>query len=81
MFLGAIDMGWSGGSTVLAKIAESAIKHFDNHNDACGGFHQRVAFYLDVIEILEDEDADTLDECFDQDRALDRALTESGYQT
>lgn len=59
-------MGWSNGSYLLRGVAEAALKHFKDK--------KRIKFYEEIIELFENHDCDTLQECFEYDTALDAAL-------
>jgi hypothetical protein len=66
-------MGYAGGSGVICDFARKLKKsrHFTSK--------QRQVVYALVIEMLNEEDWDTQDEAFGEDRALDAALKAAGY--
>lgn len=60
-------MGWASGSTIFLGIIESAKK-------AIPDFATRKQFYTELIDLFEDADWDTQNECMGQDDAYDEAL-------
>jgi hypothetical protein len=62
-------MGWASGSSLMSDIIATIQENVDDHDI-------RVQIYVDIINAFEDKDADTLDECLDEDEAFDEAYTE-----
>lgn len=62
-------MGWARGSDVLSEIIESVKSVVSDHED-------RESLYRNLIEIFENNDADTLDECLGIDRTFDKIYKE-----
>lgn len=62
-------MGWSGGSLLMSEVIAALQNHVDDED-------VRKEIYLEIIEAFEDKDADTLDECVDEDPAFREALLE-----
>lgn len=59
-------MGWSSGSPVMAEMIEVMEELVSNYST-------RVELYKRFIEIFEDNDCDTLDECVCESHAFDEA--------
>jgi hypothetical protein len=62
-------MGWSSGSRVADDLIKALSETVDDD-------YVREAFYKKMIEIFEDHDCDTLDECCGVDAAFDSAFEE-----
>lgn len=62
-------MGWARGSEILTEIIESVKSIVTDHED-------RETLYRQFIEIFENNDADTLDECLGIDRTFDKVYKE-----
>lgn len=62
-------MGWSSGSLLMSEIIEAIQNNVDDDE-------VRTQIYAEIIEAFEDKDADTLDECLDEDPAFDEAYRE-----
>lgn len=62
-------MGWSSGS----RVADDLIKAL---SETVEDDYIREEFYRKMIEIFEDHDCDTLDECVGVDAAFDSAFEE-----
>jgi len=62
-------MGWSSGS----RVADDLIKALQ---ESVEDDYVREEFYKKMIEIFEDHDCDTLDECVGVDAAFDSAFEE-----
>ena len=62
-------MGWSSGSRLMSDIIESLLEHVEDEE-------ARRNIYLEIISAFEDADADTLDECLEEDEAFDEAYRE-----
>lgn len=62
-------MGWSSGS----RVADDLIKALQ---ESVEDDYIREEFYKKMIEIFEDHDCDTLDECVGVDAAFDSAFEE-----
>ena len=62
-------MGWSSGS----RVADDLIKAL---SETVEDDYVREEFYKKMIEIFEDHDCDTLDECVGVDAAFDSAFEE-----
>jgi hypothetical protein len=65
-------MGWSTGSSVLSEIAQTILNYVGNEDD-------RKMIYEDLVEIFQEYDCDTLDECAGIDFILDEVLVEQGF--
>ncbi len=63
-------MSWSRGSGIFTEIIEAL-------NDADVDDSQREKIYTSLIEIFEDFDCDTLDECLGDDPVFDRVFKQS----
>ena len=61
-------MGWGSGNVVMDGIIAAAMKHVPKKT--------RIAFYKDVITVMESADCDTLQECEGKDLLYDEALSE-----
>lgn len=53
-------MGWASGSPIVGEIIETI-------DELVSNYQTRVEVYKRIIEIFEDADCDTLDECLDED--------------
>ena len=62
-------MGWSSGSRIASELIEAMAEIIDDDT-------VRQTFYSRMIEIFEDHDCDTLDECCGIDGAFDEAWEE-----
>ena len=62
-------MGWSSGSRVADDLIKALQESVDDD-------YVREEFYKKMIEIFEDHDCDTLDECVGVDAAFDSAFEE-----
>lgn len=62
-------MGWSSGSRVADDLIKALLETVDDD-------YVREEFYKKMIEIFEDHDCDTLDECVGVDAAFDSAFEE-----
>ena len=62
-------MGWSSGSRVADDLIKALLETVDDD-------YIREEFYKKMIEIFEDHDCDTLDECVGVDAAFDSAFEE-----
>ena len=62
-------MGWNSGS----RVADDLIKAL---SETVEDDYVREEFYKKMIEIFEDHDCDTLDECVGVDAAFDSAFEE-----
>jgi len=62
-------MGWSSGSRVADDLIKALSETVDDD-------YVRESFYKKMIEIFEDHDCDTLDECVGVDAAFDSAFEE-----
>lgn len=60
-------MGWNGASHVMSQMIETTEGLVSN-------YQTRVELYKSYIEILENEDADTLEECLGESDAYDEAF-------
>lgn len=60
-------MGWNGASHVMSQIIETT-------EELVANYQTRVELYKNYIEILENEDADTLEECLGESDAYDEAF-------
>lgn len=67
-------MGWSSGSGIYDVIAKQMEKEFGERK-----VQQQARILGKLIDILEDGDCDTLDECQGISVASDLALKEAGY--
>lgn len=63
-------MGWASGSIIASELIESLSETVDDE-------YARREFYAKMIEIFEDHDCDTLDECLDIDPAFDKVYNEN----
>jgi len=63
-------MGWTSGSYLMDRIIE-AVKHFESASS-----EEKKSFFKDAIAAFEQEDADTLYECLEQDKEFDAAYYE-----
>jgi hypothetical protein len=63
-------MGWSGGSTVMAKVIKALLEAKIDHP-------RRLQAYRGIIHAFEQADADTLCECLEMDSAFDQAYKEA----
>lgn len=74
-------MGWGSGSGLMRRIMGAHANVYGSESE------QDVKFYEELIEMFEDEDCDTLDECVGLCPAWDRAYNnlfkfdEDGYRT
>lgn len=59
-------MGWSSGSRIMNEIIEVLKDVVDDRDE-------RFDVYYRLIEIFENNDCDTLDECLNEDTAFDEA--------
>jgi hypothetical protein len=62
-------MGWSSGSRVADDLIKALLETVEDD-------YVREEFYKKMIEIFEDHDCDTLDECVGVDAAFDSAFEE-----
>jgi len=62
-------MSWASGSGLFVEII-SVMKNKLDDDDL------RQSLYYDLIELFENYDCDTLDECRGEDKAFDAAYTE-----
>lgn len=62
-------MGWSSAGDIMDVIMKSSKKYIPDNK-------KRKEFYIKVIEVFEDHDWDTQDECMGVDKAFDLALKE-----
>ena len=62
-------MGWSSGSVIMTDVIETV-------EDLVPNFNTRKELYKRFIEIFEDQDADTLEECLDDSVAFREAFQE-----
>jgi len=62
-------MGWASGSRLASELIEALAEIVDDDD-------VRQTFYSRMIEIFEDHDCDTLDECCGIDAAFDEAFDE-----
>lgn len=62
-------MGWASGSRLASELIEALAEVVDDDE-------VRQAYYSKMIEIFEDYDCDTLDECCGFDPAFDEAWDE-----
>lgn len=62
-------MGWSGGSLLMSEVIAAIHNHVDDEDI-------RKEIYLEIIDAFEDKDADTLDECCDEDIAFEEAYSD-----
>jgi hypothetical protein len=60
-------VGWSSGSQLMFDIIEKASDIIDDED-------VRVQLYAHMIEMFENYDCDTLDECIGEDPAFDQAF-------
>jgi hypothetical protein len=60
-------MGWAGGSSLFDDLIDSLLEHNIE-------YQKRVDIYLNMINAFENEDCDTLQECFGRDSAYDEAF-------
>lgn len=61
-------MGWNGGSLIFSHVIESLKDRVDAET--------REEIYYDLIEVFENADADSLQECMGEDKAFDRVYKE-----
>lgn len=59
-------MGWASGSVLMSDIIATLQDHIDDDD-------LRAEIYIDIINAFEAADADTLDECLDEDPAFENA--------
>jgi hypothetical protein len=59
-------MGWSSGSRIMTEIIEAA-------KDTISDDAERLDLYKIMIDIFEDHDCDTLNECLEIDDVFDEA--------
>jgi hypothetical protein len=57
-------MGWSSGSKIMTEIIETLMETIVDEDD-------RAETYSALIDIFEDHDCDTLDECLEIDDVFD----------
>ena len=57
-------MGWSSGSKIMTEIIETLMETIVDEDD-------RAETYSALIDIFEDYDCDTLDECLEIDEVFD----------
>lgn len=62
-------MGWASGSRVMSEIIAAIQPHLPDEN-------ARKEVYKILINVFEDDDWDTQDECEGEDPAFDAALAE-----
>ena len=62
-------MGWTSGSSIMSEIIETVENLVPN-------FNTRKEMYKRFIEIFENEDCDTLEECLDDSLAYKEAFQE-----
>lgn len=62
-------MGWARGSRIMTEIIEAA-------KDTISDDAERLDLYKIMIDIFEDHDCDTLDECLEIDDIFDEAYEE-----
>jgi len=60
-------MGWSSGSSLFSDVAEIIAENVVDDN-------VRKLIYMGLIEVFQNYDCDTLDECTDIDPVLDTLL-------
>lgn len=62
-------MGWASGSMLMSEIIATLKSKVDDED-------LRAEIYAEIITAFEDYDADTLDECLDEDEAFNEAYNE-----
>lgn len=62
-------MGWASGSSMFGEIIEFLQETIEDED-------VRKEIYLGLIDIFENRDCDTLDECKGEDEAFDEAFEE-----
>lgn len=57
-------MGWASGSRVLSEIIEAVMENVSDNGE-------REELYNSLIDIFEDADCDTIEECLEIDEVFD----------
>ena len=65
-------MGWSTGSEILSALVDIIVENVADTN-------VRENMYRSIVELFEDHDCDTFDECAGDDPVLDNVLKDMGW--